>query len=187
MERLRAAPYNVFVSSHLGVKVLFVGLLMNRSKSIQSIEKVCNALESQGHPDLAKRIAYFASDEDLEEDDSSVTLESVLGFWEFFQAVESEGHRGMTCSSEGWLCGSWDFPDDRGVTLWFVDSQKVMFAAKGVDGKFLISTEDEVTVSRETVTGKLVEAGLFYWRPKSPVSKNSYPGTMSPDTAGIGT
>ncbi len=153
----------------------------------QTIQEICATLEKQGLPDLAKRIAYFASNENLGDGDVPVTTESALGFWEFFNAVESDGRGGMTCSSEGWLCGSWDFPDDRGVTLWFVDSQKVMFAAKGVDGEFLISTEDEVTVSRETVTGKLVEAGLFYWRPKSPVSKNSYPGTMSPDTAGIGT
>ena len=136
---------------------------------------------------MARRIAYFASDEDLEEGDVPVTLESVLGFWEFFQAVESEGRRGMTCSAEGWLCGSWDFPDARRATLWFLDSQSVMFAATGLDGKFIMLASNKDTGSLETVTEKLVEAGLFNWRPRFPVGRNSQPGTMSPDTAGVGT
>ena len=110
---------------------------MKKSLLLKSIPEICAALTEQGYPNLAQRIAYFASDEDLEEGDMPVTLESVLGFWEFFQEVESDGRRGLTCSSEGWLCGSWDFPDARGVTLWFLDSQYVMFAAKGADGEFL--------------------------------------------------
>ena len=155
--------------------------------SPQTIPEICAALEKQGHPDLAQRIAYFASDEDLEEGDAPVTLESALGFWEFFSAVESEGRRGLTCSSEGWLCGSWDFPDVRGATLWFLDSQSVMFAAKGANGKFIKIAGVGETGSRQTVVEKLVEAGLFYWRPKSPVRKNSQKVTMSPDTAEAGT
>ena len=187
VERQGSAAYNVLDRSYLGVKVFVADLLMNRSKSIQSIEEICNALEGQGHPDLAKRISYFASPEDLEEGDVPVTKESAQGFWKFFNAVESDGRRGLTCSSEGWLCGSWYFPDDRGVTLWFLDSQFVMFAATGADGRFVRIAGGEDTGGRETVTEKLVEAGLFYWRPRSPVSKNSQPGTMSPDIAGVGT
>ena len=30
-----------------------------------TIPEICAALTQRGHPDLAKRIAYFASDEDL--------------------------------------------------------------------------------------------------------------------------
>ena len=174
-------------SSSLHLQSFDPYLLMNSSRSILSIEEICDALEKQGHPELARRITCFASHEDLEEGDVPATKESALGFWKFFNAVESDGRRGLTCSSEGWLCGSWDFPDNRGVTVWFLDSQFVMFAATGADGRFVRIAGGEDTGGRETVTEKLVEAGLFYWRPRSPVSKNSQPGTMSPDIAGVGT
>ena len=152
-----------------------------------TIKKICNALTNQGYPELAQRIAYFASDEDLEEGDVPVTPESTLGFWELFKAVDSEGRLGLTCSSEGWLCGSWDFSDARGATLWFLDSQRVMFAATGTDGKFIRIASAEDTGSREILAKTMVEAGLFSWRPKSPVSKNSQLGNMSPDIAGVAT
>ena len=42
---------------------------MNMYISLESIEEVCSAFANSGHPDLARRIAYFASDEDLEEGD----------------------------------------------------------------------------------------------------------------------
>ena len=119
-----------------------------------TIKKICNALTNQGYPELAKRIAYFASDEDLEEGDVPVTPESTLGFWEPFKAVDSEGRLGLTCSSEGWLCGSWDFSDARGATLWFLDSQRVMFAATGTDGKFIRIASAEDTGSREVLSNK---------------------------------
>ena len=153
----------------------------------QTIPEICAALTQQGYPDLANRITYFASDEDLEEGEVPVTLESALGFWEFFSAVESEGRRGLTCSAEGWLCGSWDFPDDRAATLWFLDSKSVMFAAKGSDGRFIKIVGVGETGDRETIVERLVEAGLFYWRPNPSVSKNSQTLTMLQDIAEAGT
>ena len=58
-------------------------------------------------PDLADRIAYFASDADLDDGDVPVTLESALGFLAFFGAVESpDGTESLTCSPEGGFCRS---------------------------------------------------------------------------------
>ena len=76
---------------------------------LRSVAEVCDVLRSWGEPDLADRIAYFASDTDLDDGDVSVTLESAQGFLAFFGAVESEGEVRLTCTSEGWICAEWDF------------------------------------------------------------------------------
>jgi hypothetical protein len=94
-------------------------------------------LSERGREDLARRIAYFASAEDLEEGDAPVTLESVLGFWEFFSAVHSDTRVEMGCSAEGQICADWRFEDERGVAIWFLDSQRVRFAATYAPGKWV--------------------------------------------------
>ena len=58
---------------------------------LRSVAEVCEALRGWGRPDLAERIAYFASDEDLDDGDVPLTLESARGFLAFFGAVETEG------------------------------------------------------------------------------------------------
>ena len=52
-----------------------------------AIDDVCGVLRGWGRHDLARRIACFASDEDLEDGDVPVTLDSARGFLEFFSAV----------------------------------------------------------------------------------------------------
>ena len=47
---------------------------------LSSIAEACDVLRAWGHPDLADRLAYFASDADLEEGDERLTLESAQGF-----------------------------------------------------------------------------------------------------------
>ena len=66
---------------------------------LRSVAEACDVLRSWGEPDLADRIAYFASDTDLDDGDVPVTLESALGFLAFFGAVESEGAIELGCSS----------------------------------------------------------------------------------------
>ena len=153
--------------------------------SPQTIPEICAALEKQGHPDLAQRIAYFASDEDLEEGDAPVTLESALGFWEFFSAVESEGQLVTGCSEEGHICADWKFDDHRLVAIWFLDAEKVRFAASYAPGKWVEIDGGGEVGSRIEVTERLVEAGLFTWQLKHPVNKNLVPSTMLPDTAEV--
>ena len=89
-----------------------------------SVAEVCEALRGWGRPDLAERLAYFASDEDLDDGDVPLTLESARGFLAFFGAVETEGKVHLGCTTEGWICAEWDFPDRRDAGLWFLDCEQ---------------------------------------------------------------
>ena len=149
----------------------------------QTIPQICAALTQQGHPDLARRIAYFASDEDLDEGEAPVALESVLGFWEFFQAVESEGILATACTAEGQICADWRFKDERIVAIWFQDFDKVRFAASYAPGKWLEIDGGGEIGDREEVTERLVEVGLFKWQPEHHVNTNLVRSTTLPDTA----
>ena len=129
-----------------------------------SVAEVCDVLRGWGRADLADRIAYFASDADLDDGDVPLTLESALGFLAFFGAVESEGEVSLTCSQEGWVCAEWDFPDRRDAGLWFLDSQRLVYTANGSGGRFLDLDGDGSRVGeRVDITEKLVKSGLFTW------------------------
>ena len=130
----------------------------------QTIQEVCASLTNRDNPELAQRIAYFASDEDLEEGDVPVTLESALGFLEFFSAVHSDSRVEMGCSAEGQICADWRFEDERGVAIWFLDSQRVRFAATYALGKWVEIDGGGEVGNRLEVTEKLVEAGIFEWK-----------------------
>ena len=151
-----------------------------------TLDEIGAALTARGCPALARRLAYFASDADLEPGDVPLTLSSALGFWAFFRRVDSEGRAFTGCSPEGWLCVEWDFDDPRGVSLWFLDDQQVRFAAKGADGQW-VKVDGGNAGSLAVVAEKLVEAGLFQWHQETADGKNWQLGTMSPDTAGVGT
>ena len=149
----------------------------------QTIPEICAALTQQGHPDLAQRIAYFASNEDLEEGDAPVTLESALGFWEFFSAVESDTRVELGCTEDGMICASWRFEDPRLTAIWFLGEDKVRFAAMYAKGQWVDSDSGGDACTLAELVPKLVEVGLFSWRPKHPVSRNLNPGTTLPDIA----
>lgn len=151
-----------------------------------TIDEICAALTARGWPALARRLAYFASAEDLEPGDVPLTLESALGFWAFFSAVASDGKLRTGCSPEGWLCVNWDFPDARLATVWFLDSQRVRFAAKGINSQ-RVKVDGGNAGSLAVVTEKLVEAGLFTWHQETLDGKNLRPNTTLPDTAAVGT
>ena len=154
--------------------------------SPKTIPEICAALEKQGHPDLAQRIAYFASDEDLEEGDAPVTPESALGFWEFFSAVESEGKVDLACSPEGCMSAVWRFPnDERRACVWFLDSSRVAFTATDPAGTYLRVTDDQDKNSPATVMRKLVQSGLLKWYSDTmPVSTSPRPTTLRDTVAG---
>ena len=150
-----------------------------------TLDEIGAALTARGCPALARRLAYFASDADLEPGDVPLTLSSALGFWAFFRRVDSEGQVSLTCTAEGWLCGSWDFPDRRAASLLFLDAQRVMFAATAANGQWVEMDGGGDTGGLDEVTVKLVEAGLFKWQQPFPDSKNWLPKTTSPDTAEV--
>ncbi len=129
-----------------------------------SAAEVCDVLRGWGRPDLADRIAYFASEEDLDDGDVPLTLESARDFLAFFGAVESEGKVHLGCTTEGWICAEWDFPDRRDAGLWFLDCERIMYTATGSGGRFLDLNGDGSRVGeRVDITEKLVKSGLFTW------------------------
>lgn len=130
--------------------------------SPQTIPDICAALNQQGYPVLSLRIAYLASNEDLENEESPMTLESALGFWEFFQAIESEGKVDLACSPEGCVSAVWRFPcDKRRACLWFLDSQRVRFIATDSDGNFIRIAGNGNENCPEAVMETLVCANVF--------------------------
>ncbi len=142
---------------------------------LRSVAEVCAVLRGWGRPELADRIAYFASDADLDDGDVPVTLDSTLGFLAFFGAVESEdGEISLTCSPEGWILSVWRFPDYRRVSVWFQDFDTVMYAARKSDGYFSdLDTRSEVG-SRSSIMAKLVESKeWFTWYKDSLAVTNS--------------
>ena len=154
--------------------------------AISSIAGVCAVLRGWGRPDLADRIAYFASDADLDDGDVPVTLDSALGFLAFFGAVESaDGTVSLTCSPEGWLLSVWRFPDQRRISLWFVDSDTVMFAVRKSDGRFVLDLNNgSETASRAHITAKLLETEeWFTWYSDKPAAANLTPRITSPAIA----
>ena len=131
---------------------------------LRSIGDVCSVLRGWGRPDLAERLAYFASDEDLDDGDVTLTLESALGFLAFFGAVESEGKVHLGCTTEGWICAEWDFPDRHDAGLWFLDCERIMYTAVGPGGRFLdLNSDGSMVGERVDITEKLVKSGPFTW------------------------
>ena len=128
----------------------------------QTIQEVCAALNDLGQLELANRLKYFASDEDLEEGYVAVKPESVLGFWEFFNEVESKGQIDLACSPEGWICAVWKFPDQRRASIWFLDQDNVMYAARKADGYFVDLNQGEDKGKRSTIMKGLLECGEWF-------------------------
>ena len=152
-------------------------------RQIFILDGVCEVLRSWGEHSLADRIAYFASDEDLEAGDVPLTPESARGFLAFFKAVKSDGRVSLTCSPEGWLCAVWRFPDERRASVWFLDDHRVMFAATDTAGNFVeLDNRNEVGDYRE-VMAKLVQAGLLEWHLDTPISESFSIRTTSPGIA----
>ena len=152
-------------------------------RQIFTLDDVGEVLRSWGEHSLADRVAYFASDEDLEAGDVPLTLESARGFLAFFKAVKSDGRVSLTCSPEGWLCAVWRFPDERRASVWFLDDHRVMFAATDAAGNFVeLDNRNEVGDYRE-VMAKLVQAGLLEWHLDTPISESFSIRTTSPGIA----
>ena len=133
--------------------------------SALSIVEISALLREMGEDELAARLDYLASDEDLEPGESPATAESARGFFEFFCSVESDSKVGLACSREGWISAEWRwFSDERRVGIWYLDAKKILFSALGKDGKFVEMEERNKITDRFMVTPKLVDAGLFSWR-----------------------
>ena len=132
-------------------------------KDAELINFVRSYLYLSDEEGLGDRIAYFASDADLDEGDVPLTAVSAVDFFDFFRSVESKGQITLSCSPEGWLSASWRFPDKRGATLWFTGNSRVMFAATDKDGQFIVAEDGGEWDTLFSVAAKLVDAGLLEW------------------------
>ena len=150
-----------------------------------TLDEIGAALTARGCPALARRLAYFASDADLEPGDVPLTLSSALGFWAFLNMVDSDTRVEIGCSAEGQICADWRFADQRTTSIWFVDEARVRFAAKDAKGRWVDVDGCGDACGLKELAAKLVEAGLFKWQPKPILSRNSTPDSTLPDTAGV--
>ena len=133
--------------------------------STTTIAEISIRLREMGEGELADRLDYLASDEDLDPGESPATYESARGFFEFFTSVKSDSKVGLACSPEGVISAEWRwFSDERRVGIWFRDDEKIIFSALDRDGKFVDMEERNKITDRCLVTPKLVDAGLFFWR-----------------------
>ena len=131
---------------------------------VATVGDVAGFLRDMGEGVLADRLDYLASDADLDVGEFSASDESARGFFELFSGVESEGEVVLGCSPEGWVVAEWRFPDARGVSVWFLDAGRVMFAATDKDGRFVDIQGPARTLERTALMQGLVRGELFSWR-----------------------
>ena len=134
--------------------------------ALRSVVDVCNVLNSWGEHAVAERLAYLASDEDLEDGESPATPESARAFLSFFSAVASEGKLDLACSPEGEISAVWRFSDDqRRACVWFHNAYRVSFAATDANGNSIRINDGSDKNSPSVLMEKLVQAGLLKWHP----------------------
>lgn len=132
-----------------------------------TIAEISALLRGMGEEELADRLDYLASDEDLEPGESPAKAESARGFFEFFTSVESDSKVGLACSPEGWIVGEWRwFPDERGASIWFLNSNRVGFTAYRKNGDFVALDSQSNITTCSTLTAALIQEELFSWRPQ---------------------
>ena len=133
--------------------------------AITDVVQVSEWLRHWHEDKLAERIEYFASDQDLEDDEVALTVDSAKDFLSFLNLVHTTAQISLTCSPEGWLCASWKFSDDRRATLWFRGSRQIAVVAIDRAGEYVDLEDGKEIGPLDEVVLKLVEAGLFKWRP----------------------
>ena len=131
--------------------------------SALSIAEISALLREMGEGELADRLGYLASDDDLEPGESPITLESAQGFFELFTSVEFEGSVGLGSTYEGWVYAQWSFPDERALGVWFVDTEYVKYTARDKIGKHIDIEGSARTIERSKLIHGLVQKELFSW------------------------
>ncbi len=154
--------------------------------SLTDINDVCAVLVNWGAANIADRIAYFASDDDLDDDAIPVTADSARDFLRFYGTLDSKGDASLACTPEGWIFAEWDFEDLRSAGVWFCGGGRALFAATDADGEYVrIDGGSEVGLL-PVIMAKLVQSGLFTWYPDLQAITSSHHRTMSRDFLAVG-
>lgn len=133
--------------------------------SASTIAEISILLREMGEDELADRLDYLASDDDLGPGESPATDESARGFFEFFTSVESDSKVGLACSPEGWIVGEWLwFPDKRSLSVWFLGDERVMFTATKKSEEFIAITGHNNITTISILAEALAKEGLLSWR-----------------------
>jgi len=97
---------------------------------------ICRALRRQGLGACAARLAYLRSPEDMEDDESPLSLESARGFVNFVSDFQDLGKRPMLgLAPSGDLSVEWRLAADKHLGIWPLDGGHVAFAFIGPSSK----------------------------------------------------
>ncbi len=129
-----------------------------------TIAEISTLLREMGEHELADRLDYLASDDDLDPGESPITLESAQAFLELFASVEFEGTVGLGSSYEGWVYAQWSFPDERALGVWFIDTEYVKYTARDKTGNHIDIEGSARTIERSKLMRGLVQKELLSWR-----------------------
>ena len=142
---------------------------------IASVAEACAVLRGWGYAGLAERLAYLASDADLDEGDQPATLESARGFLAFFGAVESaDGEVDLGTTRDGLVSAHWRFSDKRSVSLYFLDEERIDYAARKSDGHFIGRHRKGAVASHQEIARHLVAMEQWFtWFKKLPSAARS--------------
>ena len=130
---------------------------------LAAVAEVCDVLRGWGYAELAERLAYLASEEDLEDGDLPATLASARGFLAFFGAVESfDATRiELGTSRDGWVSAHWYFTDERTVSVYFIDRERALYSACRSDGSYVDRDRKHGYVNQRDLAVRLV--GMKQW------------------------
>ena len=154
--------------------------------ALATVDEVASVLADWGQPGLATRIEYFASDQDLGEEELPLSMTSAREFLKFFGALETAGVLSLACTPEGWIFAQWEFDDPRSAGVWFRDDHQVIFAATRLNGQLVSIDGDREIASRFAVMEALVHAGIFTWYPDLKSTTSSTLTITSPDITAVG-
>ena len=132
---------------------------------LRGVENICDVLMQWSYQDLSERIQSLEAFADIHEgdnDDSRIkSLMSLRGLLMFVGSVESCGEADVVASDDGLISTRWDFTDGRGVTLTFLDIDRVKIeAATDANGE-PIKIRNSQKVTRETAIKRFLENRLF--------------------------
>ncbi len=144
----------------------FIDYLQSDLQAI-TFSKIISRLHLKGFPESAARINELRQmdDDDFEEGDKPLSVESARGFAKFITRFACLGEPGLGLFSTGTLSAGWKVAENKHLLLEFFDDNNLCFAMikpdeSNPDGKFRLNGNG----SQEAVLRTLEESGVMKWR-----------------------